>query len=79
MVEDIFACLRSKSLTTVAIVSITECSSEVDAVLSLARGPTGLEVAGCICNRTGGAFELMLCVVERITAMLQEHVHKIWM
>jgi len=76
-VEDIFACLRTKSLTTFASGSITECSSEVDVVLFLARGPTGLEVAGCVCNGAGGAFKLMLCVVERITAMLQEHVHNI--
>jgi len=77
MVEDIFACLRSKSLTTFASGSITECSSEVDAVLCLASSPTGLEFAGCICKGTGGAFKLMLCVVERMTAMLQEHVHNI--
>ena len=82
ILENICVCLRTGALTTHAIGSITECSSEVDVVLCLARGPTGLEFAACICKRTGGAFKFLLCVcvcvcvcVEGITAMLQEDVY----
>ena len=45
ILEDIFACLRTKALTTLATGSLTECSPEVDAMLSQVQQDSKLQAA----------------------------------